>query len=84
MAQCTHKDHIHNVQPQPQGACKECLEEGTKWAQLRMCLECGHVGCCDSSPGKHATRHFETTKHPVMQAHTGGNWKWCYVDKTYV
>ena len=58
--------------------------EGTRWVALRECRECGHVGCCDSSPGRHATRHFRNTGHPVMRSVTSGDrWTWCYVHETY-
>ena len=61
-------------------ACEECVKEGTHWVALRECLACGHVGCCDSSPGKHATRHFHETQHPVMRSvMPGERWTWCYV-----
>ena len=61
-------------------ACEECLKEGTKWVSLRQCMTCGHVGCCDSSPGKHAARHFHETQHPVMRSvMPGERWTWCYV-----
>jgi len=61
-------------------ACEECLKEGTRWVALRQCKTCGHVGCCDSSPRKHATKHFHETKHPVMRsAMPGERWTWCYV-----
>ena len=60
--------------------CPECLEEGTRWVALRQCLTCGHIGCCDSSPGQHATRHFHDTTHPVMQsAEPEEHWRWCFV-----
>lgn len=62
--------------------CKECLESGGRWVQLRLCMACGHVGCCDSSPNRHATRHFRETEHPVIKAfEPGENWAWCYVDE---
>jgi monovalent cation/hydrogen antiporter len=61
-------------------ACEECLKEGTRWIELRECRACGHVGCCDSSPGKHATKHFHTTGHPVMRSvMPAATWTWCYV-----
>lgn len=64
-------------------ACEDCLAEGTSWVALRLCLACGHVGCCDSSPRQHATRHFETAGHPVIQsAEPGEDWRWCYLDHT--
>ena len=79
--QCTHLDHIHDVQPSAQG-CEDCLKIGGQWVHLRICKECGHVGCCDSSPNKHATKHFHATNHPVMQSfQPGEDWYWCYVDQ---
>ena len=78
---CTHMDQIRPVSPSAQG-CEECLETGGRWVHLRMCLTCGHVGCCDSSPGKHATAHFAETDHPIMRsAEPVESWKWCYVDE---
>ena len=62
-------------------ACEECLAGGTRWVALRECRSCGHVGCCDSSPGKHATKHFSETQHPVMRAIPPAAWTWCYVHK---
>ncbi|SDM38382.1 Na+/H+ antiporter [Allokutzneria albata] len=62
--------------------CAECVAEGHTWVHLRMCLSCGHVGCCDSSVGKHATAHFKDTLHPVMRSHEPGEtWRWCFVDQ---
>ncbi|MDQ3961599.1 MAG: UBP-type zinc finger domain-containing protein [Thermoproteota archaeon] len=63
--------------------CEECKKEGTNWVALRQCLSCGHVGCCDSSPGRHATRHFIDTNHPVMVALPNKAWRWCYIHKAY-
>ena len=81
---CTHLDQIRDVTPSGKG-CRECLETGGTWVELRMCLTCGHVGCCDSSQGRHATKHFHETHHPLMQSsEPGQNWRWCYVDATYV
>ena len=81
MADCSHLDQIHDVTPNSDG-CEECLASGGRWVHLRMCLVCGHVGCCDSSPGTHATRHFHATHHPVMRsAEPGEAWGWCYVDE---
>ena len=82
---CTHvRDHVKNVHPHTQG-CEECLKTGDSWVHLRMCLECGHVGCCDSSKNRHATKHFGHTQHPVMQsAEPGEDWAWCYVDEMQV
>jgi monovalent cation/hydrogen antiporter len=65
----------------PEG-CEECLRDGTRWVHLRLCLECGHVGCCDSSVGRHATGHHHETGHPVMRSiEPGEAWRWCYVDE---
>jgi len=65
--------------------CVECLKLGMRWVHLRECLECGHVGCCDSSVGKHATKHFQQTGHPIMQSiQPGESWRWCYVDEVEV
>ncbi|MDQ3947614.1 MAG: UBP-type zinc finger domain-containing protein [Thermoproteota archaeon] len=63
--------------------CEECKKEGTNWVALRQCLSCGHVGCCDSSPGRHATRHFIDTYHPVMVELPNKAWRWCYIHKAY-
>jgi len=79
---CTHQDQIREIGPNTQG-CEECLKLGESWVHLRMCLSCGHVGCCDNSKNKHATEHFQATGHPVMRSiEPGESWKWCYVDKT--
>ena len=84
MAECAHLDQVQPVKAKTKG-CEECLKAGQQWVHLRMCLSCGHVGCCDSSKGKHATKHFHGTQHAIMQsAEPGENWKWCYVDETYV
>lgn len=60
-------------------ACEECLAEGMFWVALRECQSCGHVGCCDSSTGKHATKHYQQTQHPVIRAVLPAAWTWCYV-----
>ena len=84
MTACTHRDQIKDVGPNTRG-CEGCLELGERWVQLRLCLACGHVGCCDSSRNKHATGHFHATGHAVMRSiEPGESWKWCYVDKTMV
>ncbi len=81
MPKCTHLDQIQDVAPRTRG-CEECLKAGTTWVHLRMCLECGHVGCCDSSQGKHATGHFRETQHPLMRSiEPGETWGWCFVDQ---
>src|SRR5436305_1252350 len=77
MKRCTHMDQIRQVTPGSKG-CEECLKEGTRWVHLRLCLTCGHVGCCDSSIGKHATKHSRTEGHPVIQSfEPGDDWMWC-------
>lgn len=83
-AQCKHLGEIKKVTPSAKG-CEDCLKIGGHWLHLRLCLECGHVGCCDSSPNKHATKHFHTTKHPIIQSfEPGEDWRWCYVDEIEV
>jgi uncharacterized UBP type Zn finger protein len=81
-APCRHvADLAHPADPRARG-CEECLRAGTRWVHLRECLECGHVGCCDSSPGKHATAHFHATRHPVIASfEPGETWGWCYEDE---
>lgn len=79
--QCTHLDHVKDVEPGT-GGCKECLETGDTWVHLRMCMTCGHVGCCDASKNKHATKHFHATSHPIIKSlEPGEDWLWCYVDE---
>ncbi|WP_099039582.1 UBP-type zinc finger domain-containing protein [Mycobacterium neglectum] len=82
---CEHLEAaIDAAEPNPStpGHCEDCKEDGKDaWAHLRMCLTCGHVGCCDSSPHQHASGHFEQTGHPVMRSvEPGENWRWCYID----
>jgi hypothetical protein len=65
--------------------CAECVRSGDRWVDLRMCLSCGNVACCDSSKNRHATKHFDATGHPIMRSiEPGENWKWCYVDRVMV
>jgi CPA1 family monovalent cation:H+ antiporter len=80
---CQHlQDAPHVVTARTPQGCEECLREGTIWVHLRLCLTCGHVGCCDSSVGRHATGHFHETQHPVMRSiEPGEAWRWCYVDE---
>jgi len=81
MAHCTHTDQINDVSPNTNG-CEECLKTGGRWVHLRLCLTCGHVGCCDQSIGKHATKHFHATDHPIIQSiEPGEDWGWCYIDE---
>jgi uncharacterized UBP type Zn finger protein len=78
---CMHLDKIEFLEP-ASNLCQECIDMGDRWVHLRMCLVCGHVGCCDSSKNKHATRHFHTTGHPLMRSiEPGETWGWCYVDE---
>lgn len=81
VTQCTHTDQIREVTPSAQG-CEDCLKIGDTWVHLRLCLICGHVGCCDNSKNKHATRHFHETGHPIIRSfQPGENWMWCYIDE---
>lgn len=78
---CTHTDVIAEVAPSGPG-CEECLATDGRWVHLRMCASCGHVGCCDSSPGQHATGHFRGTTHPLVRSYEPGeDWFWCYQDQ---
>ena len=84
MPACAHTDMIKDVHPNTKG-CEECEKTGSWWVHLRMCRTCGHVGCCDSSPNKHATKHFHATQHPIVKsAEPGEDWSWCFVDETVV
>ncbi|WP_275293748.1 Na+/H+ antiporter [Amycolatopsis sp. La24] len=80
---CKHLSHAWpDKEPSTRDSCAECVEAGMTWVHLRMCLKCGHVACCDSSPGKHASQHFHETLHPVMRSfEPGETWRWCFVDK---
>ena len=83
VAACLHLADAHD-QPRPEHpVCEECHAAGlSDWVHLRQCLTCGHVGCCDSSPRRHATAHFTATEHPVIRsAEPGEDWRWCYVDE---
>lgn len=85
MATCTHLDQIRDLEPDSTQGCPDCLAAGSRWVHLRECLECGHVGCCDSSPKRHATAHFQSTSHPVMRSfEPGESWRWCFVDEAIV
>jgi hypothetical protein len=78
---CTHADQLGPVAPRSDG-CEECLRAGDDWVHLRLCLTCGHVGCCDDSDNKHATAHFQSTGHPVIESlEREENWRWCYADE---
>ncbi len=80
---CEHVKELHGVTPSGNG-CVECQKTGDAWVHLRLCQTCGHVGCCDNSKNKHATKHFHETGHPVIKSfEPGENWGYCYVDKMY-
>ena len=80
---CEHFERLRPVIPSAEG-CEECLATGDTWVHLRLCLVCGHVGCCDSSRNKHATRHYHDTGHPVIRSfEREEDWGWCYVDELY-
>jgi uncharacterized UBP type Zn finger protein len=84
MNDCQHVDQMQDVSPNTQG-CEECLKTGGWWVNLRLCLTCGHVGCCDSSPGKHATQHFYETDHSIVRLGIeGGEDSWCYADDVLI
>ncbi|MFB9962439.1 ubiquitin carboxyl-terminal hydrolase 14 [Sinosporangium siamense] len=81
MSTCEHLRAANEPTPRTTAGCEECLRLGTSWVHLRKCLSCGHIGCCDSSPEKHATAHFHETSHPVVKSfEPGESWRWCYVD----
>jgi len=80
---CEHIERAGDPPPRARG-CEECLAMGASWVHLRRCLTCGHVGCCDSSPNRHATKHFRQTAHPVIQSfEPGEEWEWCYEDELF-
>ncbi len=81
---CTHLDQIRKVTPSADG-CEDCLKIGDTWVHLRLCQICGHVGCCDQSKNRHATRHFHATRHPLISSlEPGEDWGWCYVDAVFI
>lgn len=81
---CLHISRVTPTAPKSEG-CEDCLKIGASWVHLRLCLQCGHVGCCDSSPNRHATKHFHTTTHPIVASfEPGERWAWCYADDTDV
>ena len=81
---CTHLNQIKNVKPNSKG-CAECIKIGDTWVHLRTCLECGNVGCCDSSKNKHARKHFQRVGHPLIRSiEPGEGWVWCYIDQLEV
>ena len=84
MSLCSHLPAAHAVAPSGVG-CEDCLRTGERWVNLRLCMHCGHVGCCDSSPGRHATAHFHAhTDHPLIRSYEPGeDWWRCYVDEIF-
>jgi uncharacterized UBP type Zn finger protein len=82
---CAHVAQLQPVTPRTPEGCEECLASGDPWIHLRLCLTCGHVGCCDSSLNKHATRHHHDTAHPVIASYeVGERWMWCYPDELFL
>jgi len=81
-AQCAHLAEVADVTPSTTKGCEDCLLEGSRWLHLRECLVCGHVGCCDDSPRKHAAAHYRASQHPLMRSfEPGEDWGWCYPDQ---
>ena len=80
---CTHLDAVALGElPAEVDGCEDCLAAGGAWLHLRICLTCGHVGCCDNSPGRHATAHHHETTHPIIRSlEPGEDWSWCYADE---
>src|SRR6516164_1959938 len=79
--ECIHTDTIREVTPSALG-CEECLKIGSPWVHLRLCRTCGHVGCCDDSPNRHATKHFHHTRHPIIEGYDPPEgWGWCFIDE---
>ena len=80
---CTHRENVKLTElPESVDGCEDCLAAGEKWLHLRICLDCGHVGCCDDSPNRHATAHATESEHPVIRSlEPGEEWSWCYVDR---
>ena len=83
MQYCEHIKEIRKVTPSAEG-CEDCLKIGGRWVHLRMCESCGHVGCCDNSPNRHATKHFHATQHPIVKSvEPGEEWGYCYPDDRF-
>lgn len=79
---CDHLRDARAAEPRTPTGCEECLRNGTRWVHLRLCLTCGHVGCCDDSPMRHASAHFRATSHPVIKSYEPREtWGWCFVDE---
>lgn len=78
---CSHASAVRQVTPSSPDSCPECVAAGDRWVHLRICLTCGHVGCCNDSKNRHATAHFHATGHPLMQSfEQGESWRYCFVD----
>ena len=83
--QCSHTSGVRDVAPRTPDGCEECLAAGTRWVHLRLCQECGHVGCCDNSPNRHATAHWHANAdHPLIRSYEPGeDWWWCYAEELF-
>ena len=82
---CSHLAMVRTVSPRTPDGCEECLRDSSSWVHLRLCLTCGHVGCCDSSPNRHARRHAGDETHPLVRSfETGEDWRWCFEDGAFV
>jgi uncharacterized UBP type Zn finger protein len=83
MESCEHFSEIRDVKPSAKG-CEDCLKIGGTWVHLRLCMSCGHVGCCDNSPNRHATKHYDSGHHPIIKSfEPGENWGFCYPDDMF-
>ncbi len=82
---CVHLQALRDVRARTPKGCEECLRMGSDWVHLRLCLICGHVGCCDNSPNKHATKHYHQTQDPlILSFEPNEDWGWCYVDELFL
>ena len=85
LTECSHLGQVRDVRPRTPEGCEECLRTGSEWVHLRLCLSCGHVGCCDNSPNKHATGHFRQTHDALIQSfEPEEDWGWCYIDEVFL
>ncbi|MBZ0288237.1 MAG: UBP-type zinc finger domain-containing protein [Anaerolineae bacterium] len=87
VADCTHLNQIEiqDATRKPGAVCEDCVKTGDRWVHLRICLTCGHVGCCDSSKNKHASQHARESGHSIVQSYEPGeSWRWCYIDRHFV
>lgn len=84
-SECQHLLTAGDPGPRARAGCKDCLAVGDSWVHLRLCLQCAHVGCCDNSKNRHATKHFHATNHPVIRSfEPGEDWRYCYIDDLFV